>query len=234
MNKLLIIDDDCKLFRLLDEYLGNSGFLCFHAPDGEAGLAALAGESWDLAIVDVMLPGKSGHEVLRRIRSGIAASDLPVLMLTARGGEDDKVTGLEAGADDYLAKPFGVKELVARLHALLRRTNRLPAAEGGDPPRLDDLAIDRKALLVWRGETRVEITASELRLLELFAGAPGRVIERGTLYRKILGHPPFGQDRSLDMMISRLRKKLGPGRDGRERIRSARGQGYVFLQAKEA
>lgn len=231
MPRLLIIDDDYSLFALLSEYLGNLEFTCSHAPDADAGLAALANETWDAVILDVMLPGKSGHEVLRRMRDAEATCALPVLMLTARGEEEDKVAGLELGADDYMAKPFGAKELVARLRALLRRTERVGAARPGGEGvlALDDLKIDRESLTVALPEGRAEITASELRLLELFAEAPGKVIERDILYRRILGHKPFAQDRSLDMMISRLRKKLGQRSDGGERIRAARGEGYMFL-----
>ena len=229
MHDLLVIDDDCALFALLAEYLGNAGFACAHAPDGDSGLAKLAEQPWDAVILDVMLPGKNGHEVLRHIRSDPATSGVPVLMLTARGEEDDKVTGLESGADDYLAKPFGAKELVARLRALLRRTRRIAGSGESGVLLVDDLRIDRASMALVRNDSRVEITASELQVLELLAGAPGTVVERDVLYREVLGHPPFPQDRSLDMMISRLRKKLGPGRDGRERIRAARGQGYMLL-----
>lgn len=235
MHKLLVIDDDYSLFALLAEYLGSAGFHCSHAPDGDRGLAALTDGFWDLVILDVMLPGKDGHEVLRSIREEPALRDIPVLMLTARGGEDDKVAGLELGADDYLAKPFGAKELVARLRALLRRTQKM-AATSGDAVHMtiDDLRIDRNSLILVRDDSTVEITAAELRLLELLTESPGVVVERDILYQKIMGHPPFALDRSLDMMISRLRKKLGPRRDGGERIRAARGQGYVFLWSGDA
>ena len=231
MPRLLIVDDDHGLFALLEEYLGGAGFSCFHAPDGDAGLAAFAGGPWDAVVLDVMLPGMDGHEVLRRIRTNAAIASVPVLMLTARGGEDDKVLGLELGADDYLAKPFGPRELVARLRALLRRTGRIvnPDAEPAAVLRLDDIVVEKDSMTLVQEGSRTEITPSELRLLELFAETPGRVIGRETLYLKILGHRVFAQDRSLDMMISRLRKKLGPRRDGGERIRAARGEGYMFL-----
>ena len=231
MARLLIVDDDYSLFALLGEYLGVAGFSCFHAPDGDAGIAALADEPWDAVILDVMLPKKNGHEVLQHLRAMPATSAIPVLMLTARGEEDDKVFGLELGADDYLAKPFGAKELVARLRALLRRTERRvnAATEESGVLRLDDLVVEKESLALIQEGTRIELTSSELRLLEVFAEARGKVVGRETLYQKILGHPPFGQDRSLDMMISRLRKKLGPRRDGGERIRAARGEGYIFL-----
>lgn len=233
MPRLLIIDDDYSLFSLLEEYLGKSGYSCFHAPDGSSGLTMLSAEPWDAVILDVMLPGIDGHNVLQRIRANATTSDIPVLMLTARGEEDDKVLGLELGADDYLAKPFGPKELVARLRALLRRTGRLGSGtiKADDIFRLDDLVIEKDSMMLIQEDVRTEITPSELRLLEIFAESPGKVIGRETLYLKILGHRPFAQDRSLDMMISRLRKKLGPRKDGGERIRAARKEGYMFLLA---
>lgn len=231
MPRLLIVDDDYSLFSLLEEYLGKSGYSCVHAPDGVSGLTMLSAESWDAVILDVMLPGIDGHNVLQRIRADATMAAVPVLMLTARGGEDDKVLGLELGADDYLAKPFGPKELVARLRALLRRTQRLGSAMTGadDTFRLDDLVVEKDSMMLIQGQARIEITPSELRLLEVFAESPGKVVGRETLYLKILGHRPFAQDRSLDMMISRLRKKIGPRRDGGERIRAARKEGYMFL-----
>jgi two-component system response regulator CpxR len=234
MNRLLVIDDDCALFALLSEYLGSAGFECDHAADGDVGLAFLARRLPDAVILDVMLPGKNGHEVLRRIRRNAAAKNVPVLMLSARGGEDDKVAGLDSGADDYLAKPFGAKELVARLRALLRRIRA--HGESGDPSApliLGDLLIDRQTLAVKCGDEVVNITSTELRLLELLIESPGLIVDRDTLYREVIGHPPFASDRSLDMMVSRLRKKLGPRRDGGERILAARGRGYILLPSGE-
>ena len=233
MPKLLVIDDDYSLFSLLSEFLSNSGFACGHAPDADAGLAALSRENWDGVILDVMLPGKSGHEILREIRANPVTAALPILMLTARGEEEDKVLGLELGADDYMAKPFGAKELVARLRALLRRTGRLDAggAANASPLQLDGWTVDFNSFCLVRDATRVQLTISEVRLLELFIDAPGKLLERETLYQEVLGHRAFPQDRSLDMLVSRLRKKLGPRSDGGERIRAVRGKGYVFLLA---
>lgn len=233
MFKALIVDDDHALFALLCEYLHNAGFACTHAPDTGAGLDMLAREAWDIVILDIMLPGGDGYDVLRHIRSREEIRSLPVIMLTARGEENDKVAGLEMGADDYLAKPFGARELVARLRALLRRSDAgLPASAA--TLQFGDLAIDRNSMSLSQGGERVQLTAGELRAIELFAASPGCVIERDTLYREVLGHEPFPQDRSLDMMMSRLRKKLGPRGDGGERIRAARGRGYVFLVQGDA
>lgn len=234
MPSLLIIDDDAGLFDLLEEYLGASGFDCRHAADGDAGLEMLARDHYDAAILDVMLPGKNGHDVLREIRSDGALVSLPVLMLTARGDEEDRIAGLEMGADDYLAKPFGPRELIARLRALLRRAGVPgPRPESLGNLQFDGLIIDRDSQCLIRDGERTQITAAEVRLLEMFAESPGKVLDRESLSLRALGHKPFAQDRSLDMMISRLRKKLGPRGDGGERIRAARGEGYVFLQAGE-
>ncbi len=230
MPRLLIIDDDHSLFTLLSEYLTGEGFACFHAPDAETGLRRLADEPWDIAVLDVMLPGKSGLETLRELRANRALASLPVLMLTARGDEADKVMGLELGADDYLAKPFGARELVARLRALLRRVPRGGGEAAADGAlRLDDVTIDASALSLTVNGAQTPLTVLELRLLELFAESPGEVIGRVALCQRIFGRPPLPQDRSLDMLVSRLRKKLGPRSDGGERIRAARGEGYIFL-----
>lgn len=233
MTKTLIIDDDFALFDLLSAYLAEEGFCCFHASDAEGGLAELARSAWDMIILDVMLPGRDGYSVLKSIRQNSVLAGLPVLMLTARGEETDLITGLELGSDDYLAKPFSPRELTARLKALLRRTRKRSSGGGdeGSLLRLGDIVVDRRRLAAIVDGASVSLTVSEMRLLELFAASPGEVVGREILYQKILGHPPFPQDRSLDMMICRLRKKLGPRRDGGERIRSARGEGYVLLQS---
>ncbi len=231
MTRLLIIDDDYSLFALLSQYLEDERFSCRHAADGGAGLALLADEPWDMVVLDIMLPVMDGFEILRRIRENPDLAALPVLMLSARGDEEDKVSGLDGGADDYLAKPFGPKELAARLKALQRRAARSGTRNLGPAGtfRFDDLAIHKPSMRLMAKDRQVELTASEMRLLEILAQSPGQVVERNRLSREVLGHPPFPQDRSLDMLVSRLRKKLGPRRDGGERIRSARGEGYALL-----
>lgn len=234
MARLLIVDDDSDLFSLLKEYLEAEGFSCGHAEDGASGLALLASEKWDMAILDVMLPGMDGLQVLQQTRSIPELRSLPILMLTARGEETDKVTGLEMGADDYLAKPFSPRELLARLKALLRRAKLDENDANAETFLLDDLLVHKTAMFVEVGGERIPLTASEMRLMNIFMGKPGTVMERTMLYQELFGHPPFPRDRGLDMMISRLRKKLGPRRDGGERIRSARGEGYVFLNAGDA
>ncbi|MDR0361466.1 MAG: response regulator transcription factor [Planctomycetota bacterium] len=234
MAKVLVIDDDHELFRLLADYLGGEEYECAHAADAESAMEVLRGGEWDAVILDVMLPGADGFTLLRGMRSEERYAKMPVMMLSARGEEADRVTGLELGADDYLAKPFSARELAARLRALLRRAGRIGAEMStGDLLRLDDLAINRTALSVSVGDDRISITASELRLLEIFTENPGQVVDRVDLYQKLFGHPPFFADRGLDMLVSRVRKKLGPRRDGGERIRAARGRGYVFLLTED-
>lgn len=230
MTNLLIIDDDQELYSLLEDYLGQQGFVCSAAADAATGLERIAAETWDAVILDVMLPGMNGLDVLRRIRSDAATRVLPVLMLTARGEEIDRVVGLEMGADDYLAKPFSARELVARLRALLRRSG-LADEVSSDPKTLDDLSINKAALCVTVNGRSTDVSVSELRLLEILTVEPGQVVNREALYKTLFGHPAYPYDRSLDMLVSRLRKRLGPRTDGGERIKAVRGEGYVYLLA---
>ncbi|MDL2313570.1 response regulator transcription factor [Desulfovibrio sp. OttesenSCG-928-C14] len=244
MPKILIIDDDADLFSLLSSYLESEGFVCSGAADGQAGLEALRDQSFDLAVLDVMLPVLNGFEVLRRIRANPESRLLPVLMLTARGEEIDRVVGLELGADDYLSKPFSPRELVARIRALLRRLGPqapLAAPSPGEPgeerpqPLLaDDISLNLGSLSISVGGKEQSLSLQEIQLLEMLLKNSGRVVARDDLYRDIFGHPAYFADRSLDMLVSRLRKKLGPRPDGRERIKAVRGQGYIYLLDAES
>jgi two-component system response regulator CpxR len=231
MATILIIDDDLELFSLLSAYLTAEGFTAVHAADAEKGLREAVKGGHDALILDVMLPGMNGFEVLRRLRAEETTALIPVLMLTARGEEIDRVIGLEMGADDYLAKPFSSRELVARLRALLRRASldktNLPLQQ------VDDLCINRASLCVAVNGQQQEVTISELRLLTLLTQHIGEIVSRDDLYKSIFGHPAYPMDRSLDMLVSRLRKKLGPRKDGRERIKAVRGEGYIYLLAGE-
>lgn len=231
MATILIIDDDMELFSLLSAYLKAEGFNSVHAADAEKGLREAAKGGHDALVLDVMLPGMNGFEVLRRLRAEENTALLPVLMLTARGEEIDRVVGLEMGADDYLAKPFSSRELVARLRALLRRTSQgkanLPLQH------VDDLSINRASLCVVVNGQQQDVTVSELRLLTLITQNIGEIVSRDALYKSIFGHPAYPMDRSLDMLVSRLRKKLGPRKDGGERIRAIRGEGYMYLLSGE-
>ena len=234
MARLLIIDDDAELFSLLNDYLKDEGFTCVHAPDAHKGLREAAKGGFDALILDVMLPGLNGFEVLRHLRANEVSALLPVLILTARGEEVDRVVGLEMGADDYLGKPFSTRELVARLRALLRRTAH---GKAGQPPavrQIDDLRINRASLSVTVSGKQRELTVSELRLLEHLVRNIGQVVSRHFLYKSLFGHQAYPMDRSLDMLVSRLRKKLGTRPDGGERIKAVRGEGYVYLLTGDA
>lgn len=228
---VLLIDDDSDLYSLLNEYLKQEGITCAHAPDAEKAFLELNRKRYDVLILDVMLPGMNGFEILRRIRNDEKTLNLPVIMLTARGREVDKVIGLEMGADDYLGKPFNPRELVARLRALFRRANSstLPHIQ-----QVYDIAISRVGHSITINGKTQQLSMPEMQLLNLLTESIGKPVLRGLLYMSIYGHSPYSYDRSLDMLVSRLRKKLGPRSDGGERIRAVKGVGYVFLTSEEA
>ena len=223
---LLIIDDDQMLCAMLAEYLGPEGFSTTTAASGPAGLEQLAATPVDLVVLDVMLPELSGFEVLRRIR---ASSRVPVIMLTARGEEVDRVVGLEMGADDYLAKPFSPRELVARIRAVLRR---IPGeAPGGSAEILwGPLRLDLRARRADIGEQDLELTSAELRILELLVRADTRTVTRDDLMMQALGRRLLPTDRSLDTHVSNLRRKLLKYTD-RINVQSVRGMGYALTLA---
>ena len=234
MTTICVIDDDYELFALLDEYLHGEEFTCLHAPEPEQGLTLAASGDVDAVILDVMLPKINGFEVLRRLRAMPETRDILVIMLTARDEEIDRVLGLEMGADDYLGKPFSPRELTARLRALLRRSPPgLPGAEA-QTPETGDIALSPQSLTITVNEEKRTLTVPEMRLLSLLSQEAGKVVSRDTLYAEIFAHPAYYGDRSLDMLVSRLRKKLGPMPDGGERIRAARGEGYMYLVTEES
>jgi DNA-binding response OmpR family regulator len=229
---LLIIDDDVELCELLTEYLTAAGFTVAAVHDGEAGLRRAHEGRYALIVLDVMLPGCDGFEVLRRLR---ATSSLPVLMLTARGDDVDRIVGLELGADDYLPKPFNPRELLARVQAILRRV-RAPAPAvptAGEHLTLGDITMDLGARQVRRGAAAVDLTGAEFLLLETLLRAAGHVVEREELSRRVLGRRLMPFDRSIDMHVSNLRKKLGPGPGDAERIKTVRGMGYILTLPAE-
>ena len=225
MNKVLIIDDDEELCDLVSEYLTVEGFETTSVHDGEVGLdRALSGE-YDLAILDVMLPKINGFDVLRNLR---AKSGLPVLMLTARGDDMERIVGLEIGADDYLPKPFNPRELVARLRAILRR-----ASDYGDPApagklAVDDLELSASSRSVRRTGEELPVTSVEFDLLSALLRDAGKVVKKEDLSENVLERRLSPYDRSLDMHISNLRKKLGARADGSERIKTVRSVGYIY------
>jgi len=231
MSKILIIDDDVELCELVGEYLTREGFEVEAAHNGDKGLErALTGE-YALVVLDIMLPGMTGLDVLRHLH---AESRTPVLILTARGEEVDRIVGLEIGADDYLGKPFNPRELLARLRAILRRSQAAPAS-AATPVTLGDVELDPGARTVTRDGETVELTAVEFSLLEALMRSAGQVVTREFLAQTVLGRRFMAYDRSIDMHVSKLRKKLGPqpGSEG-ERIKTVRGVGYIYARSSEA
>lgn len=230
MDQILIIDDDVALCELVTEYLEPLGFQIESVHRGDAGAErALAGEH-SLVVLDVMLPGLNGFEVLRRIR---AESKIPVLMLTARGDDIDRIVGLEIGADDYLPKPFNPRELTARIRAILRRTTPEAPTDQALEKRLrvGDVELDSGTRAISRGGENVELTAVEFDLLEKLLRSAGQIVTREELSKQVLGRSSSPFDRSIDMHISNLRKKLGHSVDATERIKTVRGVGYIYAQA---
>lgn len=223
----LLIDDDARLGDLLTEYLGKNDVDLVVAPDGERGLAALAKSRADVVLLDLMLPGIDGLEVCKRIRATDAIASVPVLMLTAKGDDVDKVVGLEIGADDYLAKPFNPRELLARIRALLRRA-RAPAASNGGKLKAGDLEIDFAAREVTVSGKRAALTHFEFQLLAALAKSAGRVLSREQLLDAVKGEDLEAFDRSIDVHVSRLRAKLEKDPKAPRLIKTVRGAGYVF------
>lgn len=221
MSRLLLIDDDEELGELLTSYLGAEGFEVELAHDGRTGLARAREGEHDLVVLDVMLPELGGFEVLRELR---ASSRVPVLMLTARGEDVDRIVGLELGADDYLPKPFNPRELVARIRAVMRRLDERKSVQerisvGGVEfnPAAHVATLDGEAL---------DLTSSELAVLEVLLRAAGTVVSRDTLTEEALGRRYSPLDRSIDVHVSNLRKKLGQGA-----IRTVRGAGYLYARS---
>jgi DNA-binding response OmpR family regulator len=224
--RVLLIDDDARLAELLDGYLKPQGVALVHAGGGQAGLAALANGGFDAVLLDVMMPGFDGLAVLRKLRD--AGHRIPVLMLTARGDEADRVVGLELGADDYIAKPFSPRELLARIRAVLRRAQPDTLAE-----KLTSagITVDTGAREAWVDGKPVELTGLEIDLLVALLRRAGRVVPRSALLELAGRGDVTVGERAVDVHISRLRKKLGD--DPPTRIRTVRGVGYVLARAAE-
>lgn len=227
MNHLLLIDDDTGLSELLKELLELEGFNLTLAHDGAAGLAKAKADEFDLILLDVMLPKLNGFEVLKQLRMH---KHTPVLMLTARGDDIDRVVGLEIGADDYLPKPFNDRELIARIRAILRRSQlaggQTTAAEG---IQVGDLRLDPSRQEAWCSDALVSLTGTEFALLLQLAGKAGELVTKDSLSETVLGKRLMPFDRSLDMHLSNLRKKLPERSDGRPRVKTIRGKGYIWL-----
>lgn len=226
---ILLVDDDTELCELLTEYLEGESWSVESVHDGKTGLARATASEWDLIILDIMLPGLNGLDVLRKLRED---SEIPVIMLTARGEDVDRIVGLELGADDYLSKPFNPRELSARIRAILRRSSF-----SGTPPRQElqvgDLSLSPGARAVRIGGEIVELTGVEFELLELMLEKAGQAVSREELSVHALGRKSSAYDRSLDTHMSNLRRKLGRDPEGRERLLTIRSVGYQYLLPKE-
>jgi DNA-binding response OmpR family regulator len=218
---VLVIDDEPELVKLLDYNLTKAGYVALSARDGEKGLAAARQHHPDLVILDVMMPGLDGWEVCKRLRADPATASVPLLMLTAKAEEGDRVLGLELGADDYVTKPFGVNELLARVKALLRRAEGKGAS--AEVVKSGKLVVDSGKRAVTAAGRSVELTATEFELLRALAERPGRVFSREDLISRARGDDAAITDRTIDVHVASLRKKLG--KHG-ERIETVWGVGY--------
>jgi DNA-binding response OmpR family regulator len=224
MERLLLVDDDLELCEILTEYFSGEGFGVESVHDGVRGLERARSGEHALTILDLLLPGMRGLDVLRQLRS---TSNVPVLILTARGEDVDRVVGLELGADDYLPKPFNSRELMARVRAILRRTR-----PSSDSQRVEvgDVTVDPSGRQAWRDGQPLNLTMAEFVLLEEFLRHPGQVLSRDHLAEQVLGRRLASFDRSVDVHVSNLRKKLGDAAAAREHIRAVRGEGYMFVR----
>ncbi|MDE3009849.1 MAG: response regulator transcription factor [Pseudomonadota bacterium] len=228
MSRILLVDDDAELSGMLAEYLGQEGFDVEVCHDGESGLQRALSGDFALTVLDVMMPGMSGVEVLNRIR---ARSRMPVLMLTARGDDMDRVIGLELGADDYVPKPCTARELAARIRAILRRT---ASPEGGarDPAviQFGDLTIQPESRTARWKNNALALTSTEYNLLEVLARNAGQTVSKKVLSEDGLGRPLARFDRSIDVHMGRIREKIGMMADGRSCIQTVFRQGYQLVR----
>ena len=223
--RVLIVDDDAALAVMLTEHLAPEGFKVKAVQQGRDGVAEALSGQYDAVLLDIMLPGISGTEVLRQIRQ---QSQVPVIMLTAKGDDVDRVVGLEMGADDYISKPFYARELVARLKAVLRRTAPRAPAGARKAMSFGELIVtpaSRQAL--WRGGA-LDLTATEFNLLELLLQSPGELVSKDLLTEKALGRRRTSYDRSVDVHIGNLRRKLATATAGQVEIHTVRGLGYTL------
>jgi DNA-binding response OmpR family regulator len=226
--KILLVDDDQELCELLARYLQREGIEVDQVHTGAEGLEQGLAQPYDAMVLDIMLPGMNGLEVLTELRK---TSQLPVVMLTAKGDEMDRIVGLEIGADDYLPKPCNPRELIARLRAVLRRTQVETQSQVDDIIRIDELEIDHSQHHVLKNNEPLELTVTEYNILNTLVSHLGRVVEKNQLAEEAMSRSLTLFDRSLDMHLSNLRKKLGTHEDGQVRIKTIRGVGYMYVAA---
>ena len=229
-TKVLIVEDDPHILLGLEEVLKSDGFDVAVCNRGDQAMDAVKKHRPTLIVLDVMLPGLSGYDICKQLRAKKVAT--PILMLTAKGQEIDKVVGLELGADDYVTKPFGVRELLARIHALLRRTAASPSAEANSqaPFQIGSATIDPKTFQLKRQKEVEELTPKELKLLQLFSTHPGEVFSRDRLLNEVWGYNYYGTTRTLDQVIVQLRKKLGDNGDDPKHLLTVHGVGYKLVR----
>ena len=228
-TKILVVEDDPHILLGLEEILRSEDFDVTICNRGDKAVEAATKQHPNLIVLDVMLPGLSGYDVCKQLRAKNII--IPILMLTAKGQEMDKVIGLDSGADDYVTKPFGVRELVARINALLRRTQSRPGAavDANEPFQIGANIIDPKRFELRRGKVREELTAKELKLLTLFRSHPGEVFSRDKLLTEVWGYNYYGTTRTLDQVIVQLRKKLGDSGDEPKHLFTVHGVGYKLV-----
>ncbi len=226
MTQILIADDDQELCELLQDYLSQEGFQVTSVFNGQDAVDTISANTFDLLILDVMMPLKNGFDVLTEIRH---FSQLPVIMLTARGEKLDRIVGLEMGADDYIAKPCDPRELVARIRAIVRRTNMTKSSAAKDIITINDLALDINNRQATVNKQVLLLTSTEFDLLKLLAENAGNVVSKEKISEICLGKKLQAFDRSIDMHLSNIRKKLGLYKNSCERIKTIRGNGYQYL-----
>ncbi|WOH39501.1 response regulator transcription factor [Thalassotalea fonticola] len=225
--KILIADDDVELCQLLKEYLEQEGMTVQTVPDGHSAIEILNTQVFDILILDVMMPKLNGFDTLKELRTN---SDIAVIMLTARGEKVDRITGLEMGADDYIAKPCDPRELIARIRAVTRRSLNIESNKSdSDVMQLDNVTVLKTSRQVMLADDYLELTSTEFDLLLVLIDKAGDLVSREELSQNGLGKQLKVYDRSIDVHVSNLRKKLGPDSQERERIKTVRGTGYQYV-----
>jgi phosphate regulon transcriptional regulator PhoB len=227
MKQIYVVEDEKDIVELLQYNLEKEGYRVLSSLDGAEALKRIPEKSPDLILLDLMLPGTDGLTVCRTLKNNPKTAHIPVVMLTAKGEESDKVVGLELGADDYITKPFSVKELMARVKAVLRRFEK--AGEGSPVQKFRDLSLDRSGHHVTLKGKALDLTAKEFELLDYFLTHPGRVLTRDVLLNNVWGYDYFGTTRTVDVHVRRLREKLGPYS---EFLQTVKGYGYQFQEGE--
>lgn len=225
-QKILVIDDEPDIVDLVSYNLKKEGFIVSTAPDGEEGLRMIKSEDFELIILDLMLPGIQGMELCRILKKDVKTEKLPIIMLTAKVEEVDRIIGLESGADDYITKPFSPRELVARVKAVLRRT--APATAEGDTIHIGDLVINKETYSVVKGSDQLSLSATEFKLLLYLIERKGKIYNRDQLLRAVWKNDAFVESRTVDVHVRRLRTQIEDDPANPTHIKTKRGIGYYF------